>query len=204
MTNISIQEVFKSYEEIYEHILNSIYPSKGSTGFSERNLSVNFSKAYEQVAKNKKHDAVSWFEFQFGNKNRNHVDLVMLDNTSKELFIVESKRFSNPKRKMKEMGWDIERIYSLQNELNDQQHRINMNEINHVYGVILADVWLENPLKCSIYKSYINKSFLSDYANELDYDGDLEESYFCQDVIGKEEWLKGYKLISFIWELKDK
>ena len=93
----SLDDVFDRYAEQYSAILNKIYPSKGSTGFTERNLSVNFSKAYEDIAG--KDSAISWFEFQFGAKSRQHVDLVLLDYLSKELYIVEAKRFSNPTKK---------------------------------------------------------------------------------------------------------
>ena len=35
----------------YEKILERLYPSKESTGFSEENLLVNFSKAYDLILK---------------------------------------------------------------------------------------------------------------------------------------------------------
>ena len=217
MVELDFQEVFRSYGEIYNHILSIIYPAKKNTGFPERNLSVNFSKAYEQVMEKKNHDVISWFEFQFGEDDRYHVDLVLLDNTTKELFIVESKRFSNPNKKMEEIGQDINRIYSFKNELQEEQKiqeekksqekqiRINMKEIKHIYGVILADVWLETPLKREIYGSYQNRSFVSDYINKMSNDvKKLDESYYCLDVVGKYNWIKNYKLVSFVWELTDK
>ena len=78
-----------------------------------------------------------------------------------------------------------------------------MEEITHIYGVILADVWLETPLKRDIYRAYQNKSFMSDFVNELSNDRKLDESYYCQDIVGKYEWLENYKLVSFVWELTD-
>ena len=39
-----LEEVFKNYDLIYRNILKNFYPSLGSTGFQERNLTVNFSK----------------------------------------------------------------------------------------------------------------------------------------------------------------
>ena len=210
MVELDFQEVFRSYGEIYNHILSTIYPAKKNTGFPERNLSVNFSKAYEQIMGNKNHDVVSWFEFQFGENDRYHVDMVLLDNTTKELFIIESKRFSNPNKKMEEIGEDIKRIHLFKNELikeqklQEEQIRINMEEINHIYGVILADVWLETPLKREIYRSYQNNSFMRDFANKLKYYGKLNESYYCLDVVGKYKWIdNNYKLVSFVWELTD-
>lgn len=46
----NINDVFGEYQGIYKKILGSFYPAKNSTGFQERNLSVNLSKAYEKVA----------------------------------------------------------------------------------------------------------------------------------------------------------
>ena len=49
-----LEDVFNNYINIYKHILttNKFYPSVGSTGFQERNLTVNFSKAYEKTYNN--------------------------------------------------------------------------------------------------------------------------------------------------------
>ena len=62
MTNYDI--VFLRYGDMYREILNEIYPAKNRTGFSERNLSVNFSKAFEKIACESGQKAISWFEFQ--------------------------------------------------------------------------------------------------------------------------------------------
>ena len=40
------QEVFINFEKEYQNVFSSFYPSLEGTGFQERNLSVNFSKAY--------------------------------------------------------------------------------------------------------------------------------------------------------------
>ena len=57
------KELFDAYVAQYNNVLSRMgYPAKNSTGFTERNLSVNFSKVYEK----KNPEAVSWFEFQSG------------------------------------------------------------------------------------------------------------------------------------------
>ncbi len=198
MTNISImQETFDTYGRIYEHIFRELYPAKNSTGFPERNLSVNFSKAYEKVAEERNQNVVSWFEFQFGEKNNNHVDLVILNKTSKEFIIVESKRFSNPIKKIEEMGKDIQRIYALERELRTDNDRIHIDEMEHVYGVILADVWLGPKMKDIIYDSYQSKSFISNFANELSWFKDLKEDYYITEF----SELSAYKLLSIVWRM---
>jgi hypothetical protein len=39
-------EIFDTYQKRYESILAILYPAKNNTGFTERNLSVNFANAY--------------------------------------------------------------------------------------------------------------------------------------------------------------
>ena len=53
-------DVFENYRYNYQRIFSILYPSKNSTGFTERNLSVNFANAYEQINPS----AITWFEFQ--------------------------------------------------------------------------------------------------------------------------------------------
>ena len=45
---------------------------------------------------------------------------------------------------------------------------------------------------------------MRDFAKKLLYDGKLNESYYCVDVVGKYKWIKNNKLVSFVWELTDK
>ena len=60
-----------NYEKIFEHI----YPAKNSSGFTERNLSVNFAEAYEKTAMQLNQNCITWYEFQFGEKNNQHYEL---------------------------------------------------------------------------------------------------------------------------------
>ena len=104
-----LEATFENTQLIYERILKEFYPSLGSTGFQERNLTVNFSKAYENVCEAE--NVLSWFELQFGDKKNNHFDCVVINNTRKELFIVESKRFTSSMKKQSVLN-DIGRIKS--------------------------------------------------------------------------------------------
>ena len=90
------KNIFDEYKNYYECVFDVFYPSKNSTGFTERNLSVNFSKAYEKL--NPK--AITWFEFQFGEKNNLHYDALIINRETKELFLIESKRFSKLNKKI--------------------------------------------------------------------------------------------------------
>lgn len=65
-------DVFENYRYNYQRIFSILYPSKNSTGFTERNLSVNFANAYERINPS----AITWFEFQFGENNNLHLSLI--------------------------------------------------------------------------------------------------------------------------------
>lgn len=213
------REVFEYYREIYKTILSNIYPAKHSTGFPERNLSVNFSKAYETVAANAGETAVSWFEMQFGEKNNLHVDAVIINETVGDMLILESKRFNSPLKKAKQIVKDINRIYDfvleLQNENKQKKDiiRIDLSKINHCYGIILADVWTETDIKKDILRSYIagledpcsKESFLNKYCiNDFP---DREFSDLAYDVCNmKDTFVRDYNynkynLVSFIWKI---
>lgn len=192
-----LDEAFVLYQDIYRNILNNMYPAKGTPNFPERNMAINFSKAYETVALKKGHRACSWFEFPFGDKNNLTMDAVMVDPKGWELVVVEAKRYNNPLSKMQGVRKDIDRIYELVSELNNEE-RIDMNRIRHIYGVILADVWDETPMKHKIIEAYQNGQILEEYsaamANEYRAEG-AESHAQCAD-----EDLK-YYLVSMVWEV---
>ncbi|MCI7773417.1 MAG: hypothetical protein MR514_06100, partial [Succinivibrio sp.] len=101
----ALESIFNLYKSRYLRIFEKIYPARNSTGFPERNLSVNFTKAYETYYSNC--DVISWFELQFGENDNYHLDAVVANYTTKEIFLVEAKRFSNPAKKKEEIKEDI-------------------------------------------------------------------------------------------------
>ncbi|GFI61687.1 hypothetical protein IMSAG049_00848 [Clostridiales bacterium] len=199
--NNGMNDVFAEYENIYLKIFDNIYPAKNSTGFPERNLSVNFSKAYERITAAKDQESISWFELQFGVKNNFHADAVIINISSGELFIVEAKRFSNPSSKIKEISKDIMRIHELVSELREE-NRIAMDRIQRCYGVILADIWTKRGLREDILKSYIagqknpqdKNSFIKRFLPEL---GICNVQYDVRKI----RIFKTYYLLSFLWEI---
>lgn len=195
--------VFDEYRNLYEHILERIYPAKNSTGFPERNLSVNFSKAYERIANANNEDAYSWFEFQFGERNNLHVDAIILNDTTHELIIVESKRYSNTEKKIREVGEDIDRIYEFSEEIR-KEDRIPLYENEHIYGVILADLWKETNTKEQVLQAYDEKNFLKKYSEKLRNIHQPEnEQYFTFLINGSRmRKAKPYYLLSILWQIK--
>ena len=186
-----LEVTFEKTQSIYERILREFYPSLGSTGFQERNLTVNFSKAYEYVCKTD--NVLSWFELQFGDKKNNHYDCLIINNTRKELFIVESKRFTSSMKKQSVLN-DIERINSFVK--NGLDERFDDYKNYKVFGVILADVWKENNTKKEIYRAFKDEDFFKDTS--------LNESWHMYDTrdIQVQGCKAEYSLLSFVWEIK--
>lgn len=159
----NIQTIISVYNERYQNIFKYYYPAHGSTGFTERNLSVNFANAIESSSK----QVLTWYEVPIGEKKREHFDAMVVDMDARELFIIESKRFSNARQKLASVGWDIQRITS-PDHIMTVCKELHLSGLNHykTYGVILADVWLENKLKKAIFENWKN-GFLEVFQNEL-------------------------------------
>ena len=151
------EKVFNEYQNVYLGILDNFYPSVGSTGFQERNLTVNFSKAYEKVING---NAISWFELQFGEKNNLHLDCVIIDKINKRIFLIEAKRYSAPKRKKASVTADIERIEGFIKDSFLQDERFQNYQDYQLFGVILGDVWFkESKSKEALHQSYLDKNY---------------------------------------------
>ena len=205
---MEIDKILKKYRENYCRIFERIYPSKGSTGFTERNLSVNFAKAYESVHK----DSITWYEFQFGYKNSQHYDAIIVDPKGKELVVIESKRFSNVYKKLKEGSKDIDRIRKVATEyFKDFIDRIPDLKEYSIKGVILADVWTETALKIDVKESFCNATFGQHYLTALFKDERwfVNGRYFCEgfadcevSAIRTDNTIpKNYHLVGMIWDV---
>ena len=216
--------VFDEYERRYERLFHSIYPSRNSTGFPERNLTVNLCHAFE-------HDATALFEMQFGSSNREHLDGVLLSDrleNDRELALIESKRFKSPSA-VETIGKDIGRIYRCFYELKKENlvpetRRIDMSSVRTVFGCELADVWVENRFKDTVCESYRNGTFLDVFKKDI-FAGiasglrlDPWEAPRVADLIIKQvertiqydvrgglspQWPHDYYLVSFFWVIED-
>ena len=74
-----ISKVIDKYYDFYYKIFDSIYPAHNSTGFTERNQTVNFSKAIESLYD----DVISWFEYPVGDNK--HIDAIIINKGLKEV-----------------------------------------------------------------------------------------------------------------------
>ncbi len=196
MSDIHFDKVFEQYGKNYERIFDVLYPAKNSTGFTEHNLTVNFCRAYETVYP----ESVSWFEFQFGKYNNLHYDAIVINPKLKNVLLIESKRFSNPNKKLKEIGFDINRICESINLYRSDFDRIDGFDSYRITGVILADVWTETKQKTKILESFRNQTFLTDFAMP-DVSSPL---YYVTDFYSTEKYeaiREKYHLISFVWDV---
>ena len=213
-TENCIKESFYEYGNVYKKILSIIYPAKNSSGFAERNLSVNYTKSYEKVARHYGQDTFTWYEFQFGKNNNLHVDAVIFNVTAKTMIVIESKRFSNPITKMREIGKDIDRIIAfikeLNGEINEGTTRVNLDEYNKIYGMVLADVWEETELKVAIKESFVkgmenhcsNEAFMNRYRDKVKHSSVISDIYYDVQSMNNEESAKNYSLVSFWWRIR--
>jgi hypothetical protein len=206
---INLKEVFKEYAKIYEGIFQNIYPATGNNGFTEHNQTVVFSKAFESVHRN----SFSWFELPIKN---GHIDAIIFNTSSKEIFIIEAKRFSMPKKKIASVASDIERI----SKIKEKEYEIFKTQFNDYtyHGVILADVWTESDNKNKIFdswgKGFFSKTknistlrdekiiYVENKLNNADWDnkkGFNDEDHLC-DPNGKDSIRKEYKLLMMTWK----
>ena len=208
--------VFENYRNRYNRILTTFYPSIGSTGLQERNLTVNFAEAYKDAFHER--DVISWYELQFSKKvldkdvqsgdadriaekENNHLDCIIIDKTERKLFLVESKRFTNTTGKSTAITKDIERIIDFaKGSVKDERFvRLDRLENFSVYGVILADVWTENRKKQEVLDSFKNEKYFSD---KTDLTGD--EYIYNTIVFDKDNIDCGsdYALLTFVWKIR--
>lgn len=191
-------DVFETYKSRYEDILTVLYPSKNSTGFTERNLSVNFATSYEMAHPG----SVTWYEFQFGEKNNLHLDAVIVNKAKKEILLIESKRFKNATKQVAAVEKDILRIFFAKDECWEEfESRIDGFSNYDVYGVILADVWTETKPKTKIKDAFENSSFVSVYIENKLLAARLEEVSDVKHYIQKPKQLENYYLTSLVWKV---
>lgn len=134
----------------YSQILNNYYPAHNSTGFTERNLTNNFATGLEHALGQ---DAFAWYEAPLDPEARLHLDAIVFDPSTKSCFLIEAKRFTNPRRKIADTIHDVQRM-------SHQAHHVTLElglsklKIEHRYAVVLADVWTENESKLEVFSSW--------------------------------------------------
>ena len=212
---IDLLEVFCLYKEYYVEILKCIWPSIDSNGFQERNLTVNFTNAYKEIAKKKDNSVIVWFEFQCGESGNKHVDALLMNTTSKEIFIIEAKRYNNVNQKIRSVARDVKRIQDFFCDKDKLVSRLGDISEYQLYGMILADVWSETPSKTEIAELYIQKIFFEEKLRTINLGSETELYLMLPESIRydvqtfnnegfekeRQKSLDNYKLVSFWWPL---
>lgn len=161
MDEMRLNEVIRVYRDRYLDILSRIWPTLGSNGFNELNQTVNFMTAYEAVAAKKGEKITTWYEFQIhkGEKKNNRMDGLILNHTSKELYLIEAKRFSKNKLddKKQDLGKNLLRIEDLDGNRRFDTTFFKGNESIDgytQYGVLLFDLWTEKSSQKDLLESW--------------------------------------------------
>lgn len=214
MDKFLFESVCAEYKNNYAEIFKTIYPAKNSTGFTERNLSVNFSRAYEKVISKSRQTCITWYEFQFGIENNKHYDALIINTATKEILIIESKRYNDIPRKIKSVIKDIKRINNFSSEIaNENFCRIADFSEYKIYGIILADIWTQNTSspkqKLQIQEQYRDNCFVNqnEYLKNESAFTNMEFMYNvqsfddCTDCIKSSAICHDYYLLTMIWEV---
>jgi hypothetical protein len=161
---MNLDKVIKKTVERYEKILDNYYPSFGSIGFTERNLTFNFCSCFYNIAAEK--DLVIWQEVPIENSKSNkkeHFDSLIISRKAKKLYLVEAKRI-NSKNKIDSVESDLKRI-------RNNWKNINIDEETKGYSkhaVIIADIWIPHSNeKAKKAKEYLLKQFNNKFKNAI-------------------------------------
>ncbi len=126
-----INEIFKATAKSYENILSRYYPSHGSNGFTERNLTFNFSHNY--LTGNP--EAIIWQECPL--KEKGHFDTLIIDENKKSVIVIEAKRLQSDGKK-ESIEADSKRIKEKYHEINGIEKYAGYQK----YALLLVDAWV--------------------------------------------------------------
>lgn len=126
-----IEEIFSATVTSYKSILSCYYPAHRSNGFTERNLTFNFS--YNYLLKNE--EAIIWQESPL--EDGKHFDTLIIDDKRKTIIIVEAKRLQNENKSI-QIAKDFEKINTHFGEIKLEDQRKTYSK----YGLLLIDIWI--------------------------------------------------------------
>lgn len=182
MENI-IKKVFANTVKSYESFLEDYYPAYSSNGFTERNLTFNFSHNYLVENPN----TIIWQEVPLG--NREHFDTLIIDRTNKAIFLIEAKRLGTTV-KHDSIQQDYNRIITEYEKANGVKERID-SKVYSLYALLLVDIWI--PKENGERKRNLKKQF-SEYISKSE--GTFSE--IKENISKKEIYEIGYKLVKVV------
>lgn len=163
-----IKEAFEHYFQKYTRIFEHFYPSTGTDGFVERNLTNNFVNELSKLLNDK--NSFSWYEISIpksGNGiKKGHIDAVLFSPKHEAIFYIEAKRLStyrnNFNKRVESISTDFKRIHDEENRDNIKS-RVK-HEFKNEYIICLADFWISNN-----YKEIPNKNWIDVDKNNIVY-----------------------------------
>ncbi len=163
---VKIKKAFNEMCIEYMRILSTIYPARGSTGFTEQNLVHNFVICLLLEIKMRNKNAVAWFEFPWGEEDsKEHIDALVYSKKLDAAFYIEAKRFTNTKQ-IERLQEDIGRICIDLDKKEFSTKSISHNNIDCIkneYIVELADIWLQDDdWRLKIPYSWMDKGIIND------------------------------------------
>lgn len=187
-----IDRVIENYKSRYLNIFKNYYPAHDGTGFTERNLSVNFASAFESIHSN----SFTWYEVPVGESKKEHIDAI--------IFNIESKRFANPRQAVNSINNDISKMTDKANKILITKELANHEEYKY-FGVVLADVWTENDFKKKIYNNW-SENFFNEFLLESENCSKLvnrkwEKRDFKNDEVKYKSIKDKYNLLMLIGEI---
>lgn len=174
-------EILKEIKGHYVNVLSKFYPTVGSRGFTEVNLTVACGNAFAKTCS----EAVIWYELPFTKepKDKFHVDLAIFIPKERHLVLVESKRFSES-GKVKECTDNLKRISDPWNirellKVHSKHNEGLVDKYKTVTACILADVWTESErtFKQKVYDQWRAKNFFNNNERNIHVDG----KYYIKD-----------------------
>jgi len=177
-----VQEVFYNMSKMYESIFTSYYPSHGSNGFTERNITFYFSHFYLKNANNLS-DIIIWQEVPI--KGGEHFDTMIIDTVNEMIFIIEAKRLQN-KGKFESIKDDFEKIIQKNNQIKIPYDFTIFDK----YAILLTDIWVpeNNNMKITLQKDFSN-IFIDNYLKEPVGIGRIEIENIKKIHSAEEYWL---------------
>lgn len=180
--NETIKNIFKETVQCYNQILSKYYPAHKSNGFTERNLTFNFSSCYRKAYPK----SIIWQEACLA--GREHIDTLVIDEENKAVILIEAKRLQGENKK-ESLLRDYERITNKDININGLAD-INSEDYS-LYALMIFDVWVSKKTneKDNRYKRLheILPKGETNYVEEVSFnkDWDMKETYHLAYILKK-------------------
>jgi hypothetical protein len=190
-----IKDAFELYYKTFSQIFEIFYPTTGSDGFVERNLTNNYVNQLSRLLEDDK--SFCWYELSIpksGNgTKKGHIDAVLFSPKYESIFYFEAKRLStfrgNFYKRVESITTDFKKIIDEENR-DSIKSRVG-NEFKNEYIICLADFWISDDYKEIPIKKWIevdNKNIVY-LSKKID-----NEMYYDKAILNYQLHLAYYKI----------